>query len=41
MWDKNSFPEVACSLVSIILIDNNIELSDEKFEMIFQATNKC
>jgi len=39
MWDKNSFPEVACSLVSIILIDNNIELSDEKFEMIFQATN--
>lgn len=39
MWDKDSFPEVACSLVSIILIDNNIELSDEKFEMIFQATN--
>lgn len=39
MWDKTSVSEVACSLVSIILTENNIELSDEKFEMIFRVTN--
>jgi len=39
MWDNNNFPEVACSLVSIILMENNIELSNEKFEKVFQTTN--
>jgi len=39
MWNNSNFPEVACSLVSIILIENNIELSNEKFEKIFQTTN--
>jgi len=39
MWDKNNYAEVACSLASLIILENNIKLSDENFEKIFKSTN--
>jgi len=39
MWDKQNFSEVACSLASLILFENNIPLSDENFEKIFKITS--
>lgn len=39
MWNKQNFSEVACSLASLILLENNIPLLDENFEKIFKITN--
>ena len=39
MWDQTNLPEISCSLVSLILLENNIELSSENFQKIFKATN--
>ena len=39
MWDEKNFAEISCSLVSLILLENNLELSGENFEKILQATN--
>jgi len=39
MWDKNNYPEVACSLVALILLENDLPLSNENFEKIFKTTN--
>lgn len=39
MWDKSNYPEVACSLVALILLENGLPLSNENFEKIFKTTN--
>lgn len=39
MWSDNNIAEVSCSLVSLILIENNLEFTSENFEKILKATN--
>jgi ribosomal protein L12E/L44/L45/RPP1/RPP2 len=39
MWSDNNISEVSCSLVSLILLENNLEFTSENFEKILLATN--
>ena len=39
MWEKTNFPKVACSLASLILLENDLKLSEENFEKIFNSSS--
>lgn len=39
MWEKTNFPRVACSLTSLILLENDLKLSEENFEKIFNSSS--
>ena len=39
MWQKTNFPKVACSLASLILLENDLKLSEENFEKIFNSSS--
>jgi ribosomal protein L12E/L44/L45/RPP1/RPP2 len=39
MWNNKNSNEVACSLASLILLENDLKTSSENFEKIFKACN--